>query len=50
MEKTNKGVIRKKFESKLRDLELIILQSEIRQFGTWLYGKRHEEEEKEEWN
>ena len=44
------STIGKKFESKLRDLELIILQSEIRQFGTWLYGKKHEEEEKGEWN
>tara|TARA_B110000014_G_C19953927_1_gene493633 strand:+ start:325 stop:474 length:150 start_codon:yes stop_codon:yes gene_type:complete len=47
MEKSKKGDIRKKFAVKWRDLELIILQSEIRQFGTWLYGKKHREEEEE---
>ena len=47
MEKLNKGDIRKKFAVTWRDLELIILQSEIRQFGTWLYGKKEEDKRRD---
>jgi len=47
MKKITRCAIRNKVERKLNDLELLILQSEIRQFGTWLYNKRQEEREKD---
>lgn len=39
--------IRNKFGKKVQDLELLILQSEIRQFGTWLYGEKQEDERRD---
>tara|TARA_B110000014_G_C20064388_1_gene554603 strand:+ start:985 stop:1122 length:138 start_codon:yes stop_codon:yes gene_type:complete len=43
MEKTTKGDRRRKWKSKLSELQLIILQSEIREFGTRLYNKHKED-------
>ena len=39
------STIGKKFGSKIRELTLL---SEIRNFGTWLYGKKPEEKEEDE--
>ena len=47
MGKTIKGDIRKKNGRKCQDLELLILLSNLREFGTWLYGKKVEEEKED---
>ena len=44
MKKLREGDIRNKFGNKIQDLRLLILLADIRQFGTWLYGKKEEED------
>jgi hypothetical protein len=45
MKTYRKGDIRNQFGNKIQDLRLLILLADIRQFGTWLYGKKQQEDD-----